>query len=180
MCIFAPKKSDKFDINLIVTTMKRLSWMLAAILFCGTLFVSCNKETDTIETTSSAATQVNPADLVGTWRGNYSGTAIIDSTTTTYSINWTVNLSTSSAGIINAVLHTPGCNPEITPINYSIIGVRSRQNTDYVTFDVRRDSTFVDDYFDFLYNKSANTLKGSMTIGFQEVTVGGETTLSKQ
>lgn len=160
--------------------MKKLSWMLAAVLFCGTLFVSCNKETDTIETPSSAATQVNPADLVGTWRGNYSGTAIIDSATATYSINWTVNLTTPSAGTMNAVLNTPGRDPETTTIHYSIIGVSSRQNTDYVTFEIRRDDTFLNDYFEFLYNKSANTLKGSMTIGFQEVTVGGETTLSKQ
>ena len=37
-----------------------------------------------------------------------------------------------------------------------------------------------DDSFEMLYNKSANTLKGDMTLLYQEdLTIGGETTLNK-
>lgn len=159
--------------------MKKLSWMLAAILLCGVLFVSCTKKTDTIESTPSTPSQVNPADLVGTWRGTYNGSTTYQSSSLTYNINWTVNLSTVSAGTISAFV-TSNIYEDYT-VNYVITGVRPRQNTDYVTIDVRRDGALLDDAFEFLYNKSANTLKGGMTLLFQEdLTIGGETTLNKQ
>lgn len=161
--------------------MKKLSWMLAAILFCGTLFVSCNKETDTVENTNTTSTDVNPADLLGTWSGSYSSTANYQGDQMTYTINWTVNLSTASAGTATAVVTTPGYDPESTSVNYIVSGIRPRQNTDYVVLDVRRDGALFDESFEMLYNKSAKTLKGDMTLQYQEdLTIGGETTLSKQ
>ena len=161
--------------------MKKIFWVIAAILICGTMFVSCTKETDTVETTSGTATQVNPADLVGTWGGTFSGSATFQGAPMTYNINWTVTLSTSSAGTILAVVNTPGYDPESTPVNYIITGVRPRQNTDYVILDVKRDGFTLDDSFELLYNKSANTLTGSMTLLFQEdLTIGGETTFRKR
>ena len=97
----------------------------------------------------------------------------------TYYINWTVNFTTVSAGTISALV-TSNIYEDYT-VNYVITGVRPRQNTDYVTIDVRRDGALFDDAFEFLYNKSANTLKGSMTLLYQEdLTIGGETTLNKQ
>lgn len=179
MCIFAPKKSDKLNINLIVTKMKKLSWMLAAILFCGTLFVSCNKETDTVENTNTTSTDVNPADLIGTWRGTYNGSTTYQSNQVTYSINWTVNLTTVSAGTMSALV-TSNVYEDYT-VNYIVSGIRPRQNTDYVILDVKRDGAIFEDTFEMLYNKSAKTLKGDMTLQYQEgLTIGGETTLNKQ
>lgn len=161
--------------------MKKLSWMLVAILFCGTLFVSCNKETDTVENTNTTSTDVNPADLLGTWSGSYSSTANYQGDQMTYTINWTVNLSTASAGTATAVVTTPGYTPESTSVNYIVSGIRPRQNTDYVILDVKRDGAIFEDTFEMLYNKSAKTLKGDMTLQYQEdLTIGGETTLSKQ
>lgn len=161
--------------------MKKLSWMLAAILFCGTLFVSCNKETDTVENTNTTSTDVNPADLLGTWSGSYSSTANYQGDQMTYTINWTVNLSTASAGTATAVVTTPGYDPESTSVNYIVSGIRPRQNTDYVILDVKRDGAIFEDTFEMLYNKSAGTLKGSMTLQYQEdLTIGGETTLNKR
>lgn len=99
----------------------------------------------------------------------------------TYTINWTVNLSTASAGTATAVVTTPGYTPESTSVNYIVSGIRPRQNTDYVVLDVRRDGSLFDESFEMLYNKSAKTLKGDMTLQYQEdLTIGGETTLSKQ
>ena len=159
--------------------MKKLSWMLAAILICGTLFVSCNKETDTVENTNSTSTDVNPADLIGTWRGTYNGSTTYQSNQVTYSINWTVNLSTASAGTMSALV-TSNVYEDYT-FNYVITGVRPRQNTDYVVLDIRRDGAIFEDIFEMLYNKSAKTLKGDMTLQYQEgLTIGGQTTLSKQ
>lgn len=161
--------------------MKKLSWMLAAILICGTLFVSCNKETDTVENTNTTSTDVNPADLIGTWSGSYSSTANYQGDPMTYTINWTVNLSTASAGTATAVVTTPGYDPESTSVNYIVSGIRPRQNTDYVVLDVRRNGSLFDDSFEMLYNKSAKTLKGDMSLQYQEeLTIGGETTLNKQ
>ncbi len=159
--------------------MKKLSWMLAAILFCGTLFVSCNKETDTVENTNSTSTDVNPADLIGTWRGTYNGSTTYQSNQVTYSINWTVNLTTVSAGTMSALV-TSNVYEDYT-VNYIVSGIRPRQNTDYVILDVKRDGALFEDTFEMLYNKSAKTLKGDMTLQYQEgLTIGGETTLSKQ
>ena len=153
--------------------------MLAAILFCGTLFVSCNKETDTVENTNSTSTDVNPADLIGTWRGTYNGSTTYQSNQVTYSINWTVNLTTVSAGTMSALV-TSNVYEDYT-VNYIVSGIRPRQNTDYVILDVKRDGALFEDTFEMLYNKSAKTLKGDMTLQYQEgLTIGGETTLSKQ
>lgn len=170
----------KIIINLNAKTMKKLSWMLAAVLFCGTLFVSCNKETDTIETPSSAATQVNPADLVGTWGGTFNGSTTYQSNQLTYTINWTANVATVSAGTMSARV-TSNFSDQVYTVNYVITGIRPRQNTDYVILDVRRDGAIFEDTFELIYNKSANTLKGSMRLQYQEdLTIGGETTLSKR
>lgn len=159
--------------------MKKLSWMLAAILFCGTLFVSCNKETDTVENTNTTSTDVNPADLIGTWRGTYNGSTTYQSNQVTYSINWTVNLTTVSAGTMSALV-TSNVYEDYT-VNYIVSGIRPRQNTDYVILDVKRDGAIFEDTFEMLYNKSAKTLKGDMTLQYQEdLTIGGETTLNKQ
>ena len=66
-------------------------------------------------------------------------------------------------------------------VNFTITGVRPRQNTDYVILDVRRDGAVFDDSFEMLYNKSANTLTGSMSLQYQEdLNIGGETTLRKK
>ncbi len=158
--------------------MKKLSWMLAAILLCGVMFVSCTKKTETIESTPSTPSQVNPADLVGNWNGTYNGTVNYQGDQITYNINWTVNLATVSAGTMSALV-TSNIYEDYS-VNYTITGVRPRQNTDYVIFDVRRDGAILDDSFEYLYNKSANTLKGSMTLLYQpDLTIGGETTLSK-
>ena len=159
--------------------MKKLSWMLAAILFCGTLFVSCNKETDTVENTNSTSTDVNPADLIGTWEGTYNGSTNYQSQQLTYTIKWTGNLQTVSAGTMSALV-TSNLYEDYA-VNFVITGVRPRQNTDYVILDVKRDGALFEDTFEMLYNKSAKTLKGDMTLQYQEgLTIGGETTLSKQ
>ena len=159
--------------------MKKLSWMLAAILLCGTLFVSCNKETDTVEKTNTTSTDVNPSELIGTWSGTYNGSTTYQSNQVTYSINWTVNLSTASAGTMSALV-TSNVYEDYT-VNYIVSGIRPRQNTDYVILDVKRDGALFEDTFEMLYNKSAKTLKGDMTLQYQEgLTIGGQTTLSKQ
>lgn len=157
--------------------------MLAAILFCGALFVSCNKETDTVEKTNTTSTDVNPADLLGTWSGSYSSTTNYQGDQMTYTINWTVNLSTASAGTMSAFV-TSNRYEDYT-VTYVVSSVSPRQNTDYVDLTVRRDgsqlpSPIFDETFSMLYNKSAKTLKGDMTLQYQEdLTIGGETTLNK-
>lgn len=160
-------------------TMKKFSWMFVAILFCGTLIVSCTKETNTIEKTGTTSTDVNPADLIGTWGGTYTESRTYQGNTLKDTINWTVNINTAQAGTMSALV-TSNLYQTIT-VNYIVTGVRPRQNTDYVILDVRRDGALFDDSFEMLYNKSANTLKGDMTLLYQEdLTIGGETTLSKR
>lgn len=160
--------------------MKKVFAMFAAILFCGSMMVSCNKETDTIENRPSSTTDVNPADLIGTWEGTYNGSTNYQSQQLTYTIKWTGNLQTVSAGTMSALV-TSNLTDENYTVRYIISGVSSRQNTDYVELDVRRDGALFDDRFEMLYNKSANTLTGSMSLQYQEdLNIGGETTLKKQ
>ena len=159
--------------------MKKVFAMLVAILFCGAMMISCTKETNTIENTPSTTTQVNTADLVGAWEGTYNGSTTYQSNQLTYTITWTVNLATASAGTMSALV-TSNLYDNYT-VNYSITDVRSRQNTDYVVLDARRDGALFEDNFEMLYNKSANTLTGSMSLQYQEdLTIGGETTLRKK
>ena len=159
--------------------MKKFSWIFVAVLFCGTLFVSCTKETDTIESTSTATSQVNTSDIIGNWSGTFNGSTTYQSNQLTYAINWTANVATASAGTMTAMV-TSNLYEDYT-VNYIITGLRPRQNTDYIVFDIRRDGALFDDSFEFLYNKSANTLKGDMTLLYQEdLTIGGETTMNKQ
>ncbi len=159
--------------------MKKLFMMLAAVLFCGAMFISCTKETDTIENRPSSSTDVNPADLIGAWEGTYNGSTNYQSQQLTYTIKWTANLQTVSAGTMSALV-TSNLYEDYA-VNFVITGVRPRQNTDYVILDVRRDGALFDDSFEMLYNKSANTLTGSMSLQYQEdLNIGGETTLRKK
>ena len=159
--------------------MKKLFMMLAAVLFCGPMFISCTKETDTIENRPSSSTDVNPADLIEAWEGTYNGSTNYQSQQLTYTIKWTANLQTVSAGTMSALV-TSNLYENYT-VNFIITGVRPRQNTDYVILDVRRDGAVFDDSFEMLYNKSANTLTGSMSLQYQEdLNIGGETTLRKK
>lgn len=159
--------------------MKKLFMMLAAVLFCGAMFISCTKETDTVENRPSSSTDVNPADLIGAWEGSYNGSTNYQSQQLTYTIKWTGNIQTASAGTMSALV-TSNLYENYT-VNFTITGVRPRQNTDYVILDVRRDGALFDDSFEMLYNKSANTLTGSMSLQYQEdLNIGGETTLRKK
>ena len=160
--------------------MKKVFAMFAAILFCGSMMVSCNKETDTIENHQSSTADVNPADLIGTWEGTYNGSTNYQSQQLTYTIKWNVDISTVSAGTMTALV-TSNLTDENYTVRYIISGVSSRQNTDYVELDVRRDGALFDDRFEMLYNKSANTLTGSMILQYQgDLNIGGETTLKKK
>lgn len=160
--------------------MKKVFAMFAAILFCGSMMVSCNKETDTIENHQSSTADVNPADLLGKWEGTYNGSTNYQDQQLTYTIKWNVDISTVSAGTMTALV-TSNLTDENYTVRYIISGVSSRQNTDYVELDVRRDGALFDDRFEMLYNKSANTLTGSMSLQYQDdLTIGGETTLEKK
>ena len=160
--------------------MKKIFAMLAAVLFCGAMFVSCNKETDTIENRPSSEADVNPADLLGKWEGTYNGSTNYQDQQLTYTIKWDADISTVSAGTMTALV-TSNLTDENYTVRYIISGVSSRQNTDYVELDVRRDGALFDDRFEMLYDKKAKTLKGSMSLQYQEdLTIGGETTLKKK
>ena len=159
--------------------MKKLFVMFAAILFCGAMMVSCTKEEDKIENTNTTSTDVNPADLIGNWEGTYNGSTTYQGNQLTYSIKWTANITTVKAGTMTATI-TTNLYQDIT-VNYIITGVSPRQNTDYVTLTVKRDGALFEDSFEMLYNKSSKTLKGNMTLMYQaDLTIGGETTLSKK
>ena len=159
--------------------MKKLFVMFAAILFCGAMMVSCTKEENKIENNTTTSTDVNPDDMIGNWEGTYNGSTTYQGNQLTYSIKWTANITTVKAGTMTATI-TTNLYQDIT-FNYIITGVSPRQNTDYVILDVRRDCALFDDSFEMLYNKSANTLRGDMTLLYQEdLTIGGETTLSKR
>ena len=159
--------------------MKKLFVMFAAILFCGAMMVSCTKEENKIENNTTASTDVNPDDMIGNWEGTYNGSTTYQGNQLTYSIKWTANITTVKAGTMTATI-TTNLYQDIT-FNYIITGVSPRQNTDYVTLTVRQDGALFDDTFEMLYNKSSKTLKGNMTLMYQaDLTIGGETTLSKK
>ncbi len=68
--------------------MKKKLAMLAAIVLCGAMMVSCNKNNGTQNPTK--------ADMTGTWEDSFQGTANIDNSTENYTINWVLTLGGTS------------------------------------------------------------------------------------
>ena len=165
--------------------MKRLSWMLAAILFCGTLFVSCNKETDTIETTTPS-TQITNADLVGTWTGTKSGICTYDNTQKSYTINWTINFQTETAGTINAAVSITGEGNVNNGYTFTSYGIRQNTDNGYIQATMNGNpNPLALIYFEFTINMNNKTFVGDFTTGISDnndnpITLGGETTFTKQ
>ena len=97
--------------------MKKVLTMFAAIIICGAMLVSCQKEKE-----KNDDTQLKATDLVGTWEGTYKGNVTIDGTRTSYTLTWTFTLNPDGSSTKGTITATD-----------AITGYESNTNTAHVT-----------------------------------------------
>ena len=64
--------------------MKKIFAMMAAILLCGTMMVSCHKDDDNNDNNTKQTTKT---DMVGTWEGTFQGTTTVNNAAQNYLCN---------------------------------------------------------------------------------------------
>lgn len=163
--------------------MKKVFAMFAAILFCGSMMVSCNKDDNNNNDNTPSPTK---ADMVGTWTGTYTGTAMIEGSNENYTINWTLTLNPENADNVGSLRYTATFTT-MQDLSYNVVvnDYYVLQNTDIgrIMLTGNRIAGIIEDAIDFDINLSAKTLKSTLQVhlsGEDMVTLGGETTLTRQ
>lgn len=164
--------------------MKKIFAMLAAILLCGSMMVSCNKD----DNTPTTPTTNNPtkADMVGTWEGSFQGNTTIENVAENYTINWVLTLNAEGSNTVGSLKYNATINGyedlahEVVVNDYYV-----RQNTDIgrICLTGNHPAGILEDMIDFDIDLSAKTLKGTLMVhtgGEDGVTIGGTTTLNKK
>jgi hypothetical protein len=164
-------------------TMKKIFAMFAAILFCGSMMVSCSKDDDKNDDSTQYPTK---ADMVGTWTGTYTGTAMVEGNNENYTLNWTLTLNPENANTVGVLRYTATFTT-LQDLSFDVVVndyyVRENTNTGRIKLTGNQMAGIVEDMIDFDIDLSAKTLKGTLevhTAGEDMVTLGGETTLTKQ
>ena len=82
--------------------------MLAAILLCGSMMVSCNKD----DNTPTTPTTNNPTktDMVGTWEGSFQGNTTIENVAKDYTIQWVLTLNAEGSNTVGSLKYTATIN----------------------------------------------------------------------
>lgn len=166
--------------------MKKIFTMIAAVLCCGAMMISCNK--DNKEDNNNNNQGPTKTDMVGTWQGTYSGTASIGGQNENYSINWTITLNPEGSATVGSLKYVTtftnyqNMENQVPVTDYY---VRQNTNTGRIVISGGRPAGFSDEMFDFDINLSAKTFKGNLqftaTLGNDDyATFGGETTLNKK
>ena len=160
--------------------------MLAAILLCGTMMVSCDKD-DNMDTDNTQFP--SKADMVGTWEGSFQGTTSIGNASESYSISWVLTLNPEGSPTVGNLRYTVKFNTYQDLSNQVVV------NDYYTLQNVMRGrilltgnmmAGIVEDMIDFDIDLNAHTFKGSLVINTSLdeesdlVTLGGETTLRKK
>ena len=165
--------------------MKKIFTMIAAVLCCGTMMFSCDKE-DTEKNNNDQG----PAktDMVGTWEGTYSGTASIGEQNENYSVTWTLTLNPEGSATIGSLKYATtfttleNMENQVPVTDYY---VRQNTNTGRIVIVALHSAGITDEMIDFDINLSAKTMTGNLQLSCSVseddyVTFGGETTLNKK
>ena len=162
--------------------MKKIFAMLAAILFCGSMLVSCNKDDDK---TTDNPTFPTKSDMAGTWTGSYQGTVEIDDNNENYTVNWTLQLNPENSPTVGSLSYTASVNGMQDVENQVVINnYYTLQNTTKgrICLTGGMMAGIVDEMIDFYIDLSARTMTGTLQVNLdagEMVTLGGETTLRK-
>ena len=164
--------------------MKKIFAMLAAILFCGAMMVSCNKDDNKDNDNPKFPTK---ADMAGTWEGNFQGTTTIEEQNKAYTISWVLTLNPEGSNTVGNIKYTAKING-MEDISHEVV-----VNNYYALENVMRgricltgnmQAGIAEDMIDFDIDLNAKTMTASLTANFSAgedlVTIGGETTLKKK
>ena len=161
--------------------MKKIFAMLTAILLCGAMMTSCNKENK-----NEYPQGPTKADLVGTWEGTYSGTTLIEDEdqNVNYTIVWTLTMNPEGSPMVGSLsykLNLTGYEEVNRTVNISSYDVRQNTYSGYIILAASSGSGILDNSINFDIDLKAKTLSGT----FQAFTsgasfLGGETILHKK
>ncbi|MBQ6683814.1 MAG: hypothetical protein IJM74_06900 [Bacteroidales bacterium] len=161
--------------------MKKIFAMLTAILLCGAMMTSCNKENK-----NENPQGPTKADLVGTWEGTYSGTTLIEDEdqNVNYTITWTLTMNPEGSPMVGSLsykLNLTGYEEINRTVNISSYDVRQNTYSGYIILAASSGSGILDNSINFDIDLKAKTLSGT----FQAFTsgasfLGGETILHKK
>ena len=164
--------------------MKKIFAMLAAILFCGALMTSCNKDEKNEDNNSAFPTK---ADMVGTWEGTFTGTATVDDASENYTLNWTLILNPEGSNTVGSLQYTAEfatletINGQVPVTDYY---TRENTNTGRIKIVGGQSQGLLEDIIDFDIDTKAKTFKGIFEVHTSTnddvVVLGGETTLHKK
>lgn len=162
--------------------MKKIFAMLAAILFCGSMMVSCSKDDDNTTDDPQFPTKT---DMAGTWTGTYQGTAEIDDNNENYTVSWTLQLNPEGSPNVGSLSYTASVNG-MEDVNNQVVvnNYYTLQNTTKgrICLTGGMMAGIVDEMIDFYIDLGARTMTGTLQVSFdagEMVTLGGETTLRK-
>lgn len=164
--------------------MKKIFSMLAAILFCGSMMVSCNKD-DKID--NDNVQFPTKADMVGTWEGTFQGTTTIENNPENYTIDRVLTLNPEGSATVGSLKYTAKFTT-LQDLSYEVVvnNYYPLQNVmrGRILLTGNRMAGIVEDMIDFDIDLSAKTFTGFLEVNTsmdeELVTFGGETTLRKK
>lgn len=163
--------------------MKKIFAMMAAILLCGTMMVSCHKDDDNNDNNTKQPTKT---DMVGTWEGTFQGTTTVNNAAQNYTVKWVLTLNAEGSNTVGSLKYTASVNT-MQDLVYEVVVndyyVRQNTNIGRICLTGNQMAGILEDMIDFDIDLSAKTLKGNLQVhtgGDEGVTLGGETTLKKK
>ena len=161
--------------------MKKIFAIFAAVLFCGAMMTSCNKENTTTDSQS-----FTKADLVGTWEGTYFGTTQLEgeSQNVSYTIGWTLTLNPQGAPTVGSLaykLNVTGYEEISNTVNVNAYDVRQNTTSGYISLVAATAAGILDNSIDFSIALNAKSITGTFQVFTSDAPfLGGETTLHKK
>lgn len=162
--------------------MKRFFAILAAVMFCGAMMVSCNKD----ENKDNDNQNITKADMAGTWEGSFQGTTTIDGASENYTINWVLTLGPEGTGSSSLKYTAKFTTLEDVVNDVYVESYYPIQNTSQgrIMLLNHMPAGIVENAIDFDIDLKDKTMKGDLRVNLSNgddlVTIGGETTLKKK
>ena len=161
--------------------MKKIFAMLAAVMFCGAMMVSCNKD----ENKDNDNQNITKADMAGTWEGSFQGTTTIDNAPENYTINWILTLGAEGTGTSNLKYTAKFATMQDVVNEVYVEDYYPIQNTSQGRIKLlnHMPAGIVESMIDFDIDLKTKTMTGDLKVNLNAgdlVTIGGTTKLTKK
>lgn len=158
--------------------------MLAAILFCGAMMTSCNKEENK---DNNNTPDITKADMAGTWEGTFQGIITVGGNSENFTISWVLTLGPEGSGTSNLKYTAKFTTLDDVANEVYVSDYYPIQNTSQgrIMLLNHMPAGIVENAIDFDIDLKAKTMTGDLRVnlsgeGDELVTIGGNTTLKKK